>query len=341
MRSVRSVCAHAACVLGLVHVMWIAPASADDARRRPEESPSLFPLPVVVPRDGAILQVNGQQLDRVNATRQRLRVHVAEKGTSSKKELAAAIERLPLASMTAQNQHKVRRILEEVSLFRRLPTITCQADPRVYRFFADNPDVAVSIWRVMGISEMDMRQVSGYEYESDLKDGTVGLITVLHSSPELRVAMCEGEFKSPLLARPIRSTGLLAVQTSFWQDESGQNHVTHKADMFVAIHSDAVEAVARLISPVSFRMADRNFEEVTLFLRMMDEAMSRQPAWIEQTASRLEGVLPGRDAQLLELTSDVYTDAEQRRRQPVGPPRSIDGARTPVQSASGRTPSTR
>ncbi|REJ74976.1 MAG: hypothetical protein DWQ29_16740 [Planctomycetota bacterium] len=328
-------------MLGMVTALGNASAVAEDVRGRRAESPSLFPLPVVVPRDGSILQINGEQAARARDARQRLQVHVAEKGSSSREELAAAIDRLPLASLSEGHRHQVRQILDEVSLFRRLPVITCQADPRVYAYFADNPDVAVSIWRVMGISEMEMRQVSRWEYESDLKDGTVGLVTVLHSSPELRVAMCEGEFKSPLLTRPIRSTGLLAVQTKFWKDASGRDQVTHQADMFVAIHSDAVETVARLISPVSFRMADRNFEEVTLFLRMMDEAMTRRPGWMEQTAGNLEGVLPGRDAELLELTAEVYSDASVRRMQVTVPPVPIENERPPLRSASRLSPPAR
>ena len=323
----------AVCVVLLAHLTrW---GVAEETPDRSGGFPSLFRSSASVAGEGKVLQVDGEATAAARVAKERLRVHIARKGGSSKDELAAAVERLPLDRFSPEDRRKVNEVVDSVSLFRRLPTITCEADPRAYRFFAEHPDVAVSMWRVMGVSQMQMWQVSEREFESDLKDGTVGLITVLHQSPRLHVAMCEGEFKSPVLARPIRSTGLLAVQTEFWQDESGRRHITHSADMFVTIHSEAVEAVARLISPVSFKMADRNFEEVTLFLRMVDEAMTNHPGWVEQVADRVDGVLPGRDAELLKVTAEVYADAKRRTLRRRGEPAVLDVVRPRVRSNLG------
>ena len=281
-------------------------------------------------RDKPIVQVAGSDQD---TARQALRVDITHAGTSSKAELNRAISRLPLANLSAPDRQKVNQVVQDLSLYRRLPTITCRTDPRVYSFFVENPDVAVSIWRVMGISEMQLRQVSATEYESDLKDGTLGLIKVLHRSPTRQLILCEGDFKSPLLVKTIRSTGLMCLQSQQWRDANGDEFVTHSADVFVVLHSDTVEAVAKLISPMSFKMADKNFEEVTLFIRMMDEVMSRQPGWIEQTAAQLDGVIPGRDKQLLEVASRVYVDARRRELQQAGGPVTLEAIRPPVRAA--------
>jgi hypothetical protein len=187
----------------------------------------------------------------------------------------------------------------------------------------------------MDISDMQLRQVSESEYEADMKDGNVGVLTVLHRSERSHLVLCEGDFKSPLLAKPIRSTGLMCLQCRHWQGEDGTDYVTHVGDVFVVFHSDAVEAIAKLISPMSFKLADKNFEEVSIFIRMMDEAMSHEPGWVERTASRLDGVIPGRDKELLEVAAKVYVDARRRELQRAGGPVSLEAIRPPVQTASG------
>lgn len=327
----RPACApwFALCVAACAHVGSTSPAAAQQPLRL---DTSLLPIPNLQSAvDGdSILQVAGADQRSV---RQSLRVDVAHAGSSSKDELGRATRRLPLAKLSAADRRKVSQIVRDPSLYRRLPTITCRTDPRVYSFFAQNPDVAVSIWRVMGISDMQLRQVSANEYESDLKDGTIGSINVLHRSASSQLVLCEGDFKSPLLVKPIRSTGLLFLQSQQWQDMQGQNYVTHTADVFVVLHSNTVEAVAKLISPMSFKMADKNFEEVTLFIRMMDEAMSHQPGWIERTASRLDGVIPGRDRELLDVASRVYVDARRRKLQQAGGPVTLETIRPPVRAA--------
>jgi hypothetical protein len=248
-----------------------------------------------------------------------MRVDLLDKGNSSRDEMQAAVRRVPFGEFTPAVRERIRPVLESPTLFRRLPRIRCEVDSRVYSYFTTHPDVAVSIWRAMGISDMQMRQTGPWEYETDLTDGTQGVINVLYRSADKHIVMCEGQFKSPLLAKPIHSIGLMSLQVEYTRDASGRSHVTHSADVFVLFPSHAVEAVARLISPMSFKMADRNFEEVTLFLRMMDEAMTRQPGWVEQIAPRLEGVLPGRDGELLDVMTQVFADAQQHQPQPIGP----------------------
>lgn len=296
---------------------------------------ALTPIPTSVPLDVSSPIVLTAGSNETNL-RQLLRVDVTQAGSSAKDELARAVQRLPMGQFTAEQSRRVQGLVRSPSLYRRLPTITCRTDPRVYSYFVENPDVAVSIWRVMGISDMQMRQISANEYETDLKDGTLGALKVLHRSENCHVVMCEGDFKSPLLAKPIRSTGLMCLQSRKWQGTDGTNYVTHVGDVFVVFHSDAVEAIAKLISPMSFKLADKNFEEVTIFIRMMDEAMSHEPGWVERTAERMDGVIPGRDQELLEVAAKVYVDARRRELQQTGGPVSLDAIRPPVQSASGK-----
>ena len=110
----------------------------------------------------------------------------------------------------------------------------------------------------------------------------------------------------------MQARALMHLQPTFAPGPNGRTEVTHTLDLFVSFPSQTVEALARLISPVSNHVADRNFEEVSLFIEMMDLAMSRQPGWVERVSQQLNGVEPDAPNSLLQVTAEVYVDAQRR-----------------------------
>lgn len=312
----------------LTAVSAVAQSSGAGDSQRP-----LLPDPLEMPRQTPVAGGQGEQQGF-----EPLRTDVLYAGTSSREELDFARNRLPWNQLSRTAHARASTVVNDLSLFRRLPTVRCEVDSRTYWYLSQHPDVAVSLWRAMGISEMRMWQTGPYRYECDLRDGTFGAIDVLYRDNGRQIVICDGQFQSPVLANPIAATGLMHLQTTMQRTDDGRTIVTHTADVFVKFNSQTVEALAKLVSPVTFKMADQNFEEVTLFLRMMDQAMSRQPGWVEQMAGRMEGVLPGRDAELLELTAEVYVDAQRRRLQAAGQPVTLEAMQPPVTPASGEAP---
>ncbi|RLS58881.1 MAG: hypothetical protein DWH91_01385 [Planctomycetota bacterium] len=259
-----------------------------------------------------------------------LQVQTVNPGTSVKKTRDEAFRVIPFEQIAPAQRQTAQAIATSASMYRRLPTIRCQIDHRAYRFFADHPDVAVSLWRAMGVSKLDMFQTGEYEYEADAKDGTVGVIQFLHRSQTGCVVQCDGMFKSPVLAKPIQSRALLHVTTHFELDEAGAQYVTHQADLFVSFPSQTVETVAKALTPVSNKITDRNFEEITLFLRMMQLAMTQQPGWIEQMAGKLDGIMAGRSDSLLQVTAQTYIDEKRRQGEITGEPLTLEAVKPPV-----------
>lgn len=245
---------------------------------------------------------------------------------SSRRCRNEAIEQLPMAYLTSDAQAKVQQVLKDLSLFRRLPTLEIEADRRAYEFFTAHPDVAVSVWRALQISNVQMKEVNPNFYRTDTNDGTVGTVEVLLRSPGSYLVLCQGLLQSPGMPRPIQAKALMHLQPKF--DQRGR--VTHHLDLFVSFPSQTIETIAKLTSPVSFRIADRNFEEVTLFVALMSSAMSRQPGWVEQTAQRMEGLAPGRTNDLLKVTAAVYVDAERRRLAAAGQPVTVESILPPI-----------
>lgn len=294
--------------------------------------------------ESGIIQVADQKvvgsLKSGNEAAPSVEAHVQSKGTSSDKVKKTALTELPLHKLSPQHQARVQSLLSEVGYFRRLPTTVIAAEADVYAFFIRYPDVAVSIWRVMGISEMKMWQTGPNEYEGDSGDGSTGTIDVLFRSPELNLLLCEGQYQSPIMKKPIKARSLILLKSTFNREADGTMYVTHRADMYVTFPSQTIETAAKVLSPVTGPMADRTFTEMSLFLRMMSLAMTRRPAWVDQIAGQMEGVAEVRKQQLRQVMVTVHNNERKRQGLPIMGQSMAPPATLPIGVINGAVSST-
>jgi hypothetical protein len=247
-----------------------------------------------------------------NSSEPPIDVEILARGSSSRSTLSDALDRLPLDELTEDQRRRVNEVLENRSMFRRLPAISIDADPEVYNHLTHNPESVVGIWRVLGISKFTMQQTGPTEWYGDAGDGSTGTIDVLSRSPNRHLLLCTGKYKSPLLARPIEATAVMHLQTQYVQGKDLQPKVVHGLDLFVMFPSNTVDTVVRVIAPVSHMIADRNFRELSLFVRFMNVAMERQPGWVEQTIQRIDGIDREQRIELMKVSARVYVDAQNR-----------------------------
>lgn len=242
-------------------------------------------------------------------------ISLLSKGSSTRFARRSARSQLPLDKLTPANRINAEYVLKDISMFRILPKIQFDVNHSAYAFFIAHPDVVVSIWRDMKISDFQMWQTGPTSYEIDAGDGTIGTLEVIHQTPTETMVLCSGVYKSPLLAKPIAAKALLYLETEY-QPGNGKTKtsVSHQASMYVSFPSQTVEVAAKILAPVSNVILDRNFKEISIFMHMMSLAMERQPGWVERMANRLEGVLPVRRPQLLKVAARVYIDGQQRRK---------------------------
>lgn len=241
-----------------------------------------------------------------------MKVDITIKGTSSRQAWQSARNRLPMKFLSETKQAKVNAVLARNSLFRRLPQIDLDAEPEVYAWFTQNPEVAVSTWRVLKISEFKLKPAAKNVWLGEAQDGSKGTIEVLHRTANSQLLLCEGEYKTPLLTRPIRASAVMHLQTQFSRKPNGEGHVTHGVDLFVAFPSQTVDTVAKVISPVSNMIADRNFKELSLFVRFMSIAMQKQPGWVEQLSTRLDDITPKQKDELLNMSARIFIASRKR-----------------------------
>jgi len=241
------------------------------------------------------------------------RVKITQEGSSSRSDREEAIRQIPFQKLTAEQQREVRSIITSTDLFRRLPTMQFEVEPRVYRYFVHHPDVVVSMWRALNVSKYQMKQTGARDYEADSGDGTLGVLEVLYRDENHQLVLCHGEMTSPILKRKIRSKAILHLVNVYSTDRNGRPFVTHRVDMFVTFPNQGFGAAAKLTKPFSSVIIDRNFREVSLFVQMMSLAMMHQPDWVEKLTGQLEGVLAVRKKELISLTARVFVENQERK----------------------------
>ena len=242
----------------------------------------------------------------------RVGVRILADATSDKEVLAHAKSRIPYNKMSEGAKQRAANILGDISQYRRMPSVQYKVDPNIYQYLVNHPDVAVSTWRVMNISKLQMWQTGEFEYEATAVDGSEGIADILWRDANQCLFIVEGRYSSPLLPNAIQASALVWLQYRFVRDRSGNYLVNQQVESFIHFPSAAVDTIARLASRITNTILDRNVFEVSLYARMMSQAASKDPEWIRQLAERMEGVLPQRRLELVQVSVDRSQPPQQR-----------------------------
>ncbi len=221
-----------------------------------------------------------------------------DSSASAEDETRAAI---PLKAMTQENRQRAQQIIKDRSQYRRLPSLQYAIDEPMFRYLLNHPDVAVSTWRVMGISRFEMWQTGPNEYEAQAIDGSEGIADILYQDNNQMIFVCQGSYHNPLLPRPMQASALIWFRAVYTPNADGTHAVTQRADVFVRFPSNSVSAIAKVLTPVLHSLMDRNLFEVSLYGSMMSRAVRDEPEWVVQVAQQMEGVLPQRQGELIEV----------------------------------------
>ncbi|MEM7812799.1 MAG: hypothetical protein AAF532_15085 [Planctomycetota bacterium] len=234
-------------------------------------------------------------------------ITVARPGGSDGEARRAALSQIPWGELDAEGGRTARAVTANAGLFRRFPLVRSKLSPDVYDLFASEPDIAVAIWRVMGIARCDVRQTAADKYAIDAGECGGGTMTVLYRDAENLILSAVGTFSGPPLVKDVRSAAVVHVRVhAGTADARGRADVEAEGSLFVAFPSSAVDAVARVISPMTHRVIDQNFREVALFIRLMDGTMRRRPDWVDAVATRMTGVTAGQAVRLRTVAYEVH-----------------------------------
>ncbi|MFM8725946.1 MAG: hypothetical protein ACKON9_12575 [Planctomycetaceae bacterium] len=258
--------------------------------------------------------------DQLEELAKRAGIQIVEAGVSSATVQKSAAAGVPLDLLSPAKRARAAEVIQKCSQFRRLPVLRYAVDQPVYSYLIKHPDVAVSTWRVMEISHFEMWQTGPAEYEASAVDGSEGIADILYQDEQQTLMICEGSYHHILLPRPLQASALIWFRNSLAPHVGGTHLVTQHVDVFVHFPSAAVAGAAKVLTPVTNSLMDRNLFEVSLYAVMMSRAVRDDPEWIADIAGDMEGVLPQRRAELQQV-------ARQPRPGAGGESRSADKAK--------------
>jgi len=242
-------------------------------------------------------------------------IRILRPGDSTAPTQKAAGSAIPFNRLSQENRKRAVEVIQSCNQFRRLPSLQYTIDEPIYRYLLEHPDVAVSTWRVMGISQFDMWQTGPMEYEASAVDGSEGLADILYQDHNQTLFICQGSYHHVLLPRPLQAAALIWFRAEYVPHDSGTHIVTQHADVFVHFPSAGVAGLAKVLTPVTNNLMDRNIFEVSLYASLMSRGVRDEPEWIVDLAEDMQGVLPQRKGELIAVARQPrQADQPQRLR---------------------------
>ena len=211
-------------------------------------------------------------------------------GTTSAAARQEAIESIPLDKLDRHAQAKIKGVLANVSIFRRLPVRVVDCDPELYQFLARHPDVVVSIWDALKLTQLDLRQTAPDKFRAVESDGTTVTFEYLLKSHDTHIVYAEGTYTGALLTRPVKGSCLCILKSGYVRETDGRYYVTSRLDTFLNVEPGAIELVAKTLQPIAGHVADNNFIQTVAFLGSLSKTAEVNPSGVERLAARLPGV---------------------------------------------------
>ena len=221
-----------------------------------------------------------------------LRAADAYQATSSRAARREALEAIPLAELSDTNRKLVLEVVNNTTIFRRMPTTVVDCDPRMFHFLVRHPEVIVDIWDVLGISKVTLDRTGENTFRASDGQGTLGKVTMLHDAYDRQLIYAEGAYEGPLFRRPVRAKCVLLLRSGSLRETNGRYYVTARLDAFIQLERVGVELLAKTFQPLVGRAADYNFTETMAFIGSLSRTAELKPRGVEHLAGKLTDIQP-------------------------------------------------
>jgi hypothetical protein len=213
-------------------------------------------------------------------------------GTSSREVREQAARSLPFASLTLEATRKLKPVLEDPTVFRRMPLQKFACDPDLFNFLVRYPEVLVHIWQEMGVTKVETQRTGPYSFQGDDGAGTTSTSELIMGSDRLHIYYSEGLYEGPLVARKLEGRCICIVYGQASIGEIGQSMMTAHMDVFLKLDNVGADLIAKTISPLVVKTADYNYLETLRFVSQLSSAAQRDPEAVERLTARLDGLTP-------------------------------------------------
>jgi hypothetical protein len=227
------------------------------------------------------------------------------KANTSRAAREDAVRSIPLDKVSPEIRSKVATVLDNASIFRRLPVQVADCEPELFHFLVRQPEVVVNIWQVMGVSNVSMERPDETHFRCSDGDGTTAHGEFVFRNHDTQVLFAEGVYDGPLFPRPVRGQAVIVLKTACIRETNGRYYVTARLDTFLHVDNFGVEMVAKMFQGWLGHTIDHNFGEAVAFLGSVSHAAENNPLGMRRMAAKLNHVDPEYRQQFVELTDHV------------------------------------
>ncbi len=228
------------------------------------------------------------------------------RASTSAASRADALRSIPLRKLDPRYRQSVQQVLNDTSLYRRLPTMMVECHPPMFTFMAKNPDLLVQIWRQLGISNVNLVRTGTNAYRLTDNVGTTGKLVIVEQTcddlAQNRIVMyAEGAYEGKPFKRPMTAQCVMLLRSGSVKETNGRPYVAARLDTFVRIDRTSLELFAKALHPLVGKNADRNFSDTITFIGNLSQAAETRPVTIERLALSLPHTSSGQRSELVQL----------------------------------------
>ena len=215
--------------------------------------------------------------------------------------------------MSPASRQTAQSIINNTSIYRRLPTRIIDCDPDLFTFLLQHPEIVIDVWRVMGISQVALNKLPDGNYRGTDGAGTTGTVRYLFSNwgdsaHNVAVVYADGAYQGPPFPTSLKAQSIMLVRSSAIRETNGRHYITVRIDSFVRVENLGIEIIAKTVQPWIAKTADQNFIETLTFVSNFSRTAEKNPQGMKRLANRLEGLdEPTRN----ELVTLCYRTAER------------------------------
>ena len=216
-----------------------------------------------------------------------------------------AARSIPYDKLPADARAKIKAVVQNPSLFRRVPVQVIDCDPDLYLFLVRHPEVVVNIWQVMGISKVTLERTGPDTYKGNDAAGTSGTVRLCYSNHDTQVLYAEGAYEGPMFPQPVQAQCVMVLRAGYVQETNGRYYITNRLDTFIHIDHVGLDLVAKTFSPLVTKTVDINFRETAAFVSVVSRTAAVNPQGIRRLAGKLTALDPDVRGEFARLSDEV------------------------------------
>ena len=232
------------------------------------------------------------------------------------KEMQTALQNLPWDDFSPAFQTKIKSVTTGAPLFHRMQQQTVYADPEIYNFLLQHPELVIGFWEQMGATQLSLREIKENIYILHETAGTVARVEILYRTNDLCVIYAKGDYRGPLLSKGYQGEVILILRTQYKRDETNEPMIICDLDSFVRINNLGADVLAKMFFTSLTKIADSNFEVTVSFTGQVSRAASRNNAALKATAEEITSIRQEVCAEFCEV-ADRVAMRYARRNQPM------------------------